>query len=76
MINMGNANGQLKQQVSRYADDAIAGAKAASQYLKDNDLGAMRSDLESQVRTHPLATVAIGVAAGFILGKIVNSLFK
>ena len=76
MINIGNANGQLKQQVSQYADEAIAGVKAASQYVKDNDIGAMRADLESQVRARPLAAIAIGVAAGFIIGKILNATFK
>ena len=76
MIDVGIANGHLKEQVSRYADDAMAGVRAASEYVRNNDLGAMRSDLESQVRAHPLATIAIGVAAGFVLGKLVNAVFK
>lgn len=76
MINISNANGHLKQQVSQYADQALTGVKVASDYLKNNDLGAMRTDLESQVRRHPVATIALGVAAGFILGKIVNAAFK
>lgn len=74
MMNVGN--GHLKQQVSRYADEALAGVRAASEYVRQNDLGAMRADLESQVRAHPIATLAIGLAAGFVLGKIVNAVFK
>lgn len=76
MIDVGNTNGHLKQQVSHYADEAIAGVRAASEYVRNNDLGAMRADLESQVRAHPIATIAIGVAAGFVLGKLVNAVFK
>ena len=76
MINVGNANGHLKQQVSQYADEAVAGVRAASDYMRNNDFGAMRADLESQVRAHPIATMAIGVAAGFVLGKIVTAMFK
>lgn len=76
MINVGNANGHLKQQVSQYADEAVAGVRAASDYVRNNDFGAIRADLESQVRAHPIATLAIGVAAGFLLGKIVNAVFK
>lgn len=74
MMNVGN--GHLKQQVSHYADEALAGVRAASEYVRQNDLGAMRADLESQVRAHPMATLAIGLAAGFVLGKIVNAVFK
>lgn len=76
MIDVGNANGKLKQQVSHYADEAIAGVRAASDYVRNNDLGAMRADVESQVRAHPVATLAIGLAAGFMLGKLVNAVFK
>ena len=76
MINVGNANGHLKQQVSQYADEAVAGVRAASDYVRNNDFGAIRADLESQVRAHPIATLAIGMAAGFLLGKIVNAVFK
>lgn len=76
MIDVGNANGKLKQQVSHYADEAIAGVRAASDYVRNNDFGAMRADVESQVRAHPVATLAIGLAAGFMLGKLVNAVFK
>lgn len=76
MIDVGNANGHLKQQVSQYATSAMAGVRAASDYVRNNDFGAMRADLESQVRMHPMATIAIGVAAGFVLGKIINAVFK
>ena len=76
MIDVGNANGHLKQQVSHYADEAIAGVRAASEYVRQNDFGAMRADLESQVRAHPVAALAIGVGVGFVLGKLVNAVFK
>lgn len=41
-------------------------------YLRSNDAQGLRSDLETQVRNKPLQTLLIGVAAGWLVGKILR----
>lgn len=38
--------------------------------LRDYDVGDARGDLESRIREHPVASMAVAVLAGFLLAKI------
>lgn len=46
--------------------------ESVARYLRENDAEALRSDLSRQVRENPLQTLMIGVAAGWVAGKILR----
>jgi hypothetical protein len=46
------------------------GMDSAARYVRTHELDAMRTDLETQVRRHPLASVAIAFLAGYTLRRI------
>lgn len=52
------------------ADGAAEGLDSAARYVRERELGEMRSDLETQVRRHPLASVALAFMAGYALRRI------
>ena len=52
------------------AYDAARGIDTAADYLRTRELDAMRSDLETQVRRHPLAAVGLAFVAGYTLRRI------
>lgn len=52
------------------AYDAARGIDNAAEYLRTRELDAMRTDLEAQVRRHPLAAVAVAFLAGYALRRI------
>lgn len=62
---MGQRAGSAAHQVADSLEDAAT-------YLRTQDLGAMRSDLEMQVDRHPIRSVLIAAAAGFLLGKLLD----
>lgn len=43
-----------------------------SDYLRESDLAAIRTDLERQVREHPFRSIVAAVGAGWLLGKIIR----
>lgn len=45
---------------------------STADYLRTNDVDGLRTDLERQVRDNPMQTLLIGVAAGWLLGKILR----
>lgn len=45
---------------------------STADYLRTSDVDGLRTDLERQVRDNPLQTLLIGVAAGWLLGKILR----
>lgn len=57
--------GNMAHQVA----DAI---ESTAGYLRDNDVRKLQEDLERQVRQNPLQTLLIGVAAGWIIGKVLR----
>lgn len=57
--------GNMAHQVA----DAI---ESTAGYLRDNDVRKLQQDLERQVRENPLQTLLIGVAAGWVIGKILR----
>jgi len=40
-----------------------------AQYLRQADMGAMRSDLEGVIRRYPTQSLAVGLALGFLLAR-------
>lgn len=46
--------------------------ESVSGYLRSNDMNSLQKDLERQVRERPLQTLLIGVAAGWMVGKILR----
>lgn len=57
--------GNMAHQVA----DAV---ETTARYLRDNDVRSLQQSLERQVRENPLQTLLIGVAAGWIVGKILR----
>lgn len=49
---------------------AADGIDSAADYVRTREIDEMRSDLETQVRRHPLASVAIAFLAGYTLRRI------
>jgi ElaB/YqjD/DUF883 family membrane-anchored ribosome-binding protein len=54
------------------AQQAASTMESTARYLRDNDVRALQSDVERMVREKPLQTLLIGVAAGWVLGKILR----
>lgn len=46
--------------------------ESAASYLRHNDVESLRSDLGRQMRERPLQTLLVGVAAGWVVGKILR----
>jgi ElaB/YqjD/DUF883 family membrane-anchored ribosome-binding protein len=54
------------------AQQAASTMESTARYLRDNDVRALQGDVERMVREKPLQTLLIGVAAGWVLGKILR----
>jgi hypothetical protein len=52
------------------AYDAARGIDNAADYVRTRELEAMKADLETQVRRHPLASVAVAFLAGYTLRRL------
>ena len=52
------------------AYNAAEGIDSAAEYVRTREIDAMRTDLESTVRRHPLASVAVAFMAGYTLRRI------
>ena len=52
------------------AYNAAEGIDSAAEYVRTREIDEMRTDLETQVRRHPLASVAIAFFAGYTLRRI------
>lgn len=52
------------------AYNAAQGIDGAADYVRRRDIDEMRSDLETQVRRHPLASIAAAFLAGYTLRRI------
>jgi ElaB/YqjD/DUF883 family membrane-anchored ribosome-binding protein len=47
-------------------------ADASRSYVREHDVGEMRSDLEREIRDHPLKSIAIALGCGYILAKLLD----
>jgi hypothetical protein len=52
------------------AYNAADGIDGAADYVRTHELDEMRTDLEGQIRRHPLASVGIAFLAGYALRRI------
>lgn len=52
------------------AYQAAEGIDGAASYVRSRELGEMKADLETQVRRHPLAAIAVAFLAGYTLRRI------
>lgn len=52
------------------AYDAARGIDTAAEYLRNRELEGMKTDLETQVRRHPLAAVALAFLAGYAVRRL------
>lgn len=52
------------------AYDAARGIDSAAEYLRTRELDGMKVDLETQVRRHPLAAVALAFLAGYAVRRL------
>jgi ElaB/YqjD/DUF883 family membrane-anchored ribosome-binding protein len=62
---MDAARARLQASTSRAVD-------VSSDYLRTHDLDEMRGDLEREIRTHPLRSIALALGAGYVLGKLLR----
>jgi hypothetical protein len=46
--------------------------ESTAEFLRTNDVESLRSDLRRRMRERPLQTLMIGVAAGWVMGKILR----
>ena len=51
-------------------DDTLAAQ--ARRYLRNRSVDEIGADIAEEMRAHPMATVVIGLAAGFMLGKMLR----
>jgi hypothetical protein len=49
---------------------ATRAVEVSSDYVRTHDVGEMRSDLEREIRAHPIKSIALAVGAGYLLGKL------
>lgn len=52
------------------AYQASRGLEYSANFLREADFDAMRSDLEAMIRKHPVQSIAVGLAAGFLLARL------
>jgi ElaB/YqjD/DUF883 family membrane-anchored ribosome-binding protein len=57
------ARARLQQRASRAVE-------VSNEYLRTHDFDEMRTDLEREIRAHPIKSIAIALGAGYVLGKI------
>jgi ElaB/YqjD/DUF883 family membrane-anchored ribosome-binding protein len=52
------------------AHQAAGGLERGAEYLREADLANVRGDVEAMIRKHPVQSIAIGLAAGFLLARV------
>lgn len=71
---LSNAGAQLWENGPDALGTAAAGLESAGEYLADRDLQQLTNDVTGFVRKHPLPCVALGLAAGGLLGLVLARL--
>jgi ElaB/YqjD/DUF883 family membrane-anchored ribosome-binding protein len=54
---------------AQLADTAANTLERAGSYLQEQDLAAMRADLEGLIRRHPIESLLIGMGIGYLLAR-------
>lgn len=52
------------------AQQAAGGLERGAEYLRDADLNNVRGDVETMIRKYPVQSIAVGLAAGFLLARV------
>jgi len=52
------------------AYQAAGGLERGAEYLRDADLNNIRGDVETMIRKYPMQSIAVGIAAGFLLARL------
>jgi hypothetical protein len=55
---------------ARLQAGASRAVEVSTEYLRDHDFDEMRTDLEREIRAHPIKSIAIALGAGYVLGRI------
>jgi ElaB/YqjD/DUF883 family membrane-anchored ribosome-binding protein len=61
-----------KAKAGRMAHTAADTMESMASYLRSNDVKDLQRNLEQQMRKSPLETLLVGVAAGWVVGKILR----
>ena len=64
--------GGIKAKAAPVVRRAGRAADASAAYVRENDVEAMRNDLEDSIREHPLRSMAIAVGAGYLLARLLD----
>ena len=68
---MGDGSG-ARARAGEMAHSTADTLESVARYLRENDAQELRADLERQVREKPVQTLLVGVAAGWVAGKILR----
>ncbi len=44
--------------------------EVSTDYLRGHDIEEMRTDLEREIRAHPIKSIALALGAGYVLGRL------
>lgn len=66
------AQGGMKARAGQAMERASDVAESGARYLRTHGAQDMRSDLETQIRERPLASVAFALGAGYVIGRMLG----
>jgi hypothetical protein len=69
--NMADASG-MRGRAGGMAHDVADTIESVARYLRDQDARGLQSDLERQVRQRPVQMLLVGIATGWVAGKILR----
>lgn len=69
--NMAEASG-MRGRAGGVAHDVADTIESVARYLRDHDARGLQSDLERQVRQQPVQMLLVGIATGWVAGKILR----
>jgi hypothetical protein len=55
---------------ARLQERAGRALEVSTDYLRGHDIDDMRSDLEREIRAHPIKSIAIALGAGYVIGRL------
>lgn len=55
---------------TRLQTRATRAVEASTDYVRNHDIDEMRTDLEREIRAHPIKSLALAIGAGYVLGRL------
>lgn len=55
---------------SRLQTRATRAVEVSTDYVRSHDVEEMRTDLEREIRAHPIKSIALAIGAGYVLGRL------